>query len=171
MQNHHQNQQGAALAISLIVLLLLTLIGVAAVQGNLVEERMSYNMKDSVQSFQATEMGLKEGEDWLLTLTAQPDVVTTCASQPCVYNINSSLYLEDQTSSWWGTNANAYPSLIAGVTSLPRYYVEFERFVPDSLNIGETSSSGRFYYRVTSRGTGAQDDSVSVIQSTVMKRF
>lgn len=62
---HTQRQRGAVLIISLIFLLVLTLIGVSAMQGTTMQERMSANMQDRNVAFQASEAALRAGEDWL----------------------------------------------------------------------------------------------------------
>ena len=47
------NQQGAALVVSLFMLLILTLIGVSGMQGTVLQERMASNTKDRSIAFQA----------------------------------------------------------------------------------------------------------------------
>lgn len=55
-------QQGAALIVSLILLLVMTLIGVASMRGTTLEERMAGNMRDRSIAFEAGEAGLRESE-------------------------------------------------------------------------------------------------------------
>lgn len=57
-----KKQLGAALPISLIMLLLLTLIGVSGVQVASLEETMAGNARFQSQTFQAAEIGLLAGE-------------------------------------------------------------------------------------------------------------
>ena len=71
MFSHHPpmtrtpHQRGAVLIISLIFLLLMTLVGVTAMQGTTMQERMSGNMQDRNVAFQASEAALRLGENWL----------------------------------------------------------------------------------------------------------
>lgn len=55
-------QHGMALFVSLIFLLLLTIIGVAAMQGAGMQEKMAGNTRLKNQSFQLAEAALREGE-------------------------------------------------------------------------------------------------------------
>lgn len=59
------NQRGAALIVVLILLLIMTLLGLASLRGTLMEERMSANLYDRSLSFQAAEAALREGEAWV----------------------------------------------------------------------------------------------------------
>lgn len=59
---NHQSQQGMALFVSLIFLLLLTIVGVAAMQNATLQEKMAGNTKLKNESFQYAEAGLREGE-------------------------------------------------------------------------------------------------------------
>ena len=60
-----KNQRGVALFISLVLLLVLTIIGVSAVQTTSMEERMARNTHDSVLAFEAAEVALRTGETFL----------------------------------------------------------------------------------------------------------
>ena len=55
-------QQGAVLIIGLIMMLLLTVIGLASVRGTDLQERMAGNMRDRNLAFQSAEAGLRAGE-------------------------------------------------------------------------------------------------------------
>jgi type IV pilus assembly protein PilX len=57
-----QSQRGVALAVVLILLVIMTLLGLAAMRGTLMEERMSSSQTDRELSFQAAEAALREGE-------------------------------------------------------------------------------------------------------------
>lgn len=50
-----KRQQGVVLIIALVFLLLLTLIGVTAMQGTSQEEKMSSNVQQQTEAFQAAE--------------------------------------------------------------------------------------------------------------------
>lgn len=62
-----RSQRGAALATSLILLLMLTLIGVTAMQSTTLEEKMAGNLRSEHLAFQAAEAALRAGEEWLQT--------------------------------------------------------------------------------------------------------
>lgn len=52
-------QQGVALIVTLILLLVLTVTGVAGMFGSVLQERMAANLQDRQQVFQATEAALR----------------------------------------------------------------------------------------------------------------
>lgn len=60
-----RDQNGAALIVSLIILLVLTLLGVASMQTTTLEERMAGNLRDTSVSFEAAEAGLRSAEGYL----------------------------------------------------------------------------------------------------------
>ena len=55
-------QKGAVLLVALIMLLLLTVIGVAAMRDTNLQERMAGNMRDHALAFQAAEAALRFAE-------------------------------------------------------------------------------------------------------------
>ena len=57
-----RRERGAALIISMILLVLITLVGVASLRNVLLEEKMTANYYDRSLAFQAAEAGLRAGE-------------------------------------------------------------------------------------------------------------
>ena len=58
----HPRQQGAALVVALIMLLVMTVLGIAAMQVTRIEERMAGNSRDVNLAFQGAEAGLRDAE-------------------------------------------------------------------------------------------------------------
>ena len=58
-------QRGVVLVTGLIFLVILTLLGVTAMQTTILEERMAGNLRDENLAFQAAEAALREGELFL----------------------------------------------------------------------------------------------------------
>ncbi|MDG4559697.1 MAG: PilX N-terminal domain-containing pilus assembly protein [Candidatus Competibacter sp.] len=54
-----RQQRGAALVVGLILLVVITLVGVAAMRGTTLQEKMAGNLRDSNLSFQAAEAALR----------------------------------------------------------------------------------------------------------------
>ncbi|MGH8460240.1 MAG: PilX N-terminal domain-containing pilus assembly protein [Stenotrophobium sp.] len=69
-------QRGAALMVGLMLLLVLTLLGVAAMRGTTGGERMSANHQQNIQTFQATEAAIHFVMSELRGELAPPDGVT-----------------------------------------------------------------------------------------------
>jgi type IV pilus assembly protein PilX len=67
-----RHEQGMALVVSLVILLSLTLLGLAAIQNTSLEERMAGGFRSEQIALQAAEAALREGEAWLNGLGAPP---------------------------------------------------------------------------------------------------
>ena len=168
-----QSQSGATLAITLIILFIITLLGVSTIQVTQLQEKMSANLQDKELSFNAAETALAAGEAWILSLTSQPASNALCTAYPCVISAYQNLDLSSQNASWWAANSTQYSSTLDNVTSPPRYIVEFLQFIPDTPEVGSSAAqtTGTYYYQITSRGTGSTNDSVSILQTTMARRF
>ncbi|MCO6062603.1 PilX N-terminal domain-containing pilus assembly protein, partial [Pseudomonas sp. MOB-449] len=60
-----QKQKGAVLLVCLIALLALTVLGVTAMSGSTLQERMAGGARDYNVAFQAAESALRVGEDYV----------------------------------------------------------------------------------------------------------
>jgi type IV pilus assembly protein PilX len=180
-------QRGMALIVSLILLLVLTLLGLAAMQNTSLEERMAGNLRAENVAFQASESALRAGEIWVgaPALTVQP---ATSASTPATGQVwaldgpnpntstNQTWWLESDTD-WWTTNGVPYAGTLryTATESLavqPRYVIEQAGFVRDSLVLGQQQDySGRWFYQLTSRGVDAGGRGEGMLRSTFARRF
>jgi type IV pilus assembly protein PilX len=161
----HQ-QQGVALVVSLILLIVMTIIGLASIRGITQQERMSNQSYDRSLAFQATEAALREVELKVeandatrSTLMAAVDGTTKC-------NLASDLRICEKPATadeprWLASGFTSWKSLSAvGTGSLavtPQYFVEYlgENF---ECQPGLGSDNCR-RYRITARsndGTGSR---------------
>lgn len=168
-------QRGVVLIVSLVILLVATLIGVSAMQTNRLEERMAYNSNDANLSFQAAEMGLRAGEQWLDEYDdvhgagAPPRSDAACLASCGVWSdMDSFLAAAAPATSvidpafWaWDTNhdgsADTTPLTGPGVRELgipittsreaPRYAAVFAFAVKDSQNQGQQGDNSSLNYR------------------------
>lgn len=78
-------QQGVALFVSLIFLLLLTLIGLSSMKSATMQEKMAGNTRFKTISFQYAEAGLREGEGYVAALDNAPALAacSTCSGNSC----------------------------------------------------------------------------------------
>ncbi|WP_273428547.1 PilX N-terminal domain-containing pilus assembly protein [Marinobacter sp.] len=65
LSNLARRQQGAVLIVSLIILLVLTLIGIAGMNTSVLQERMAVNAQNSNRAFQAAESSVRALADEL----------------------------------------------------------------------------------------------------------
>lgn len=73
-------QRGVSLIVVLILLLIMTLLGLAVLRGTLLEERMAGNLYDRSLSFQAAEAALRAGE---VIAAAAPTAGSACSGGLC----------------------------------------------------------------------------------------
>lgn len=170
------NQTGATLIVSLIVLVLMTIIGLAAMRGSIMQERMASNTRDSELASQAAETALREAENWLISQVDEP-----IAGASRVWQLNEIHPAPSEAANWWempargrdwwAANGVAGPTL-TNVTSPPRSIIEHQSFIPDDLLIGTgINNTGIHYYRITARGSGGSNQSRVLMQSTVSRRY
>jgi type IV pilus assembly protein PilX len=161
---HIKQQSGAVLAVSLIMLLLLTLIGITGTQVTGLEEKMTGNMRERNIAFQACETALRAGERFLTQATL-PNFTSTGTN---------GLYSETatppkQNDNWSSFNTVAYNAAsLSHTASAPLYVIQRLNVVGESsLDAGNYNENE--VYRVTARGVGGTSNSVAVVQS-VYKR-
>ena len=93
-------QQGSALIISLMILLVMTIVGVATMNSSMLEEKMATNNNDMTITFQAAEAGIGTGitdakpPDAEFFTTSKSAYMDTCNGTPTdgpikVYNIGA----------------------------------------------------------------------------------
>ncbi|HEX7027564.1 MAG TPA: pilus assembly PilX N-terminal domain-containing protein [Gammaproteobacteria bacterium] len=74
--NPCMRQRGIALVTALVMLLILTLIGVTAMNTSTLEEKMAYNMQQDLTAFHAAESGFNLTFEDVNTVTFNPNPVT-----------------------------------------------------------------------------------------------
>ncbi len=121
------SQRGVALAVVLILLVIMTLLGLAAMRGTLMEERMSANQLDRSMSFQAAEAALREGEEVATGKPLLPGngaLGSGCAAGLCAIPDPTVVTPVWMNSAVWAAAPSAVVDLGSGVTATPKYIVE-----------------------------------------------
>jgi len=177
-----RTQRGAALVTSLLLLLVLTVIGITAMQMTRVQERMAGNTRDLNLAFQGAEAALRDGENLIRIQPLKPD---NCSTLPCQFwGPGLSLVADPDTRDdiWWTMYALQYEADLdrASITAHdmvdlkrdPEFLVQYITRVPDTLTVGEGGGAppGRDFYTVTSRSRGGSDKATAIIQSTFARR-
>ncbi|WP_068174284.1 pilus assembly PilX family protein [Hydrogenophaga taeniospiralis] len=176
-----KRERGAVLIISLILLVLITLIGVASLRNVVLEAKMSSNYYDRSLAFQSAEAGLRAGEKiakdqaeatpkhtQALALTVPTDASQCNASTACSGGLCSAPgpYCEGRwtmTDATW-TNATAV-TLNAQAGSSPQYFVEFlgNAFPCDPSTPTVNATCAR--YRITARSQSGTGRAAVMLQS------
>ncbi|WP_323813027.1 pilus assembly PilX family protein [Cellvibrio sp. NN19] len=170
-----KQQTGAVLVVGLVLLLILTVIGLASIRGSDLQERMAGNMRDRNIAFQASEAALREGED-LLNLPVLPSFSGSVVGYwP---DLNKPGAIRPRPTAWtaqqWGANSVQLDADTIGETvEQPRYAIE--KVIVTGLAASQGSGVDKEsieraqdaeYYRITSRGLGITSDAEVVLQST-----
>lgn len=177
-----KKQTGAALIIAMIMLLILTILGVAVMESSVIEERMAGNFMDRNRAFQAAEIALRDAEEWIASQTSPPIAgVGVVDSIGGVINNVDSWWLDDDVAawSWWESNAIAIDSdsdtsasgvnAPEGLNELPRYVIEEYNAVCDTV-VDVNSRDCILVYRVTAMAISGRNTTV-MLQSLFSKRF
>lgn len=149
-------QQGSALVVALVFLLVMTLIGTTAMQGTSQQEKMAGNMHDRNLAFQAAEAALREAVVNVLEVTPTPSIPFQESNDPSV--------VHDPTTYDWGA-ARVYAGALTGISAPPRYVIRRLRGVGAS-----SAASADGVYRVTAQAQGGTTDAVVVLQKTFQCR-
>ena len=160
-------QRGAVLIISLIMLLVLTIIGVTSMRTTVLEEKMAGNMNDKNLAFQAAEAALRDGEALVNSLVATSSFNGT-AGRLGSGDADPDFFA---SATWSNTNSIAYSGTLNYVGAQPRYIVKFVKQIEGdsgSLKVGgygNDRASTVSNFRVTARGTGKSADSSAILQA------
>ena len=184
-----EDQRGAALIVGLIFLVILTLLGVTAMQSSTLEERMAGNARDRNLAFQAAEAALRDAERDIrgkqrpamhrpscagsVVILGMTGTDAACTEGLCCVIGASGLTCaeretpvdRDDTLSLSDAPSVEYGHYTAapaltGVAAQPRYLIEpFTKGQP-KIN----------YYRITARGYGAKASTQVTLQESTSTR-
>ena len=169
-------QRGVVLVISLMMLLVLTLIGLAATRGTALEERMTANQNDREVAFEAAEAALRYGEGTLNAPT-QPNYALNTAG---AYFKQTMVTTGANPQVWWnstfwntaGNMAQYLGGILPAPASPPLYYVvqSTAATTDDTQGTGTSRTAGaptkpQTIYYVYARGVGVTGNTSVILQS------
>ncbi len=170
-------QGGSALIMGLIMLIVVTMMGLTAMQSTTQQERMSGNLRDRNIAFQAAEAALRRGEEALMNRCLQVFNGDGAYDLEANTEAEKLFVREANTAEWTADNSYLFDAFNAACVSpvahvglaqssaAPRYFVERQPAVSGpSLEAGVAKSIEAF--KVTSRGVGGSDTAVVVLQSS-----
>lgn len=161
-----RRHRGVALIISLILLVVVTMLGLAAIRSITQEERMAgYSLARSL-AFQATESALRSAEVLVETHKPQP---ATCDDSSGVMTCPAPLPTatprwEDNTFTDW----SSLPEVGSGVLAItPQYFVEYlgSTFPCNPIDIVDNLNCKR--YRITARSAARGGNATAVMLQSV----
>ncbi|MEE4301130.1 MAG: PilX N-terminal domain-containing pilus assembly protein [Pseudomonadales bacterium] len=168
-----RRQEGVALFIALVVLLIITVLGISGLQTTTLEERMAASARDRDIAFQSAEAALAEGELFVQALGVT-DLATFDLDTDGLYRPRGG-----NDDDWWETvdwvgdaSLPTVADAIAGVAAQPRYIVEYKTRIlaeDDTLNISNVGASvgaPTDVFRITSFGTGGSARANVMLQAS-----
>ena len=192
----YQRQNGNVLVVTLVLLLVFTILGLASIGDVSLNERIATNYRDKNVSFQAAEAALREGEEKAFELAGDhqwESFQSSCSGDDCFTSICNkglcfngtfdsasdctaqppSIGLWEDASTWTASDVAAVSTQSFPLLSdNPRYIIEFMCFVPaDPENNPNpvTSYPGvdwSYMYRITAYSVGETGSSKVAVQST-----
>lgn len=162
-----RRQSGAALVISLIFLLLMTMLSTSTMRSATMQERMAGNTRDYNLGFQAAEAALREAEDYLQNTTVLPDFDDTGAHY-VVNSPNRPVWHEYPPSN--GSGYITYSADISGTAQRPQYFLEklITARPPGTETETGTAVDEIYYFRITAVGYGGAVDTGGVPLTSVV---
>ena len=174
-------ESGAVLIVGLIMLLLITVVGLASIRGSGMQELMAGNMRDRNIAFQTTESGLRLAEGTVDSLVANPFSGNGLWEDLNVPGAPRTPVSTWQAEQWLAVNnniVNALETNAPGLVNNPRYVIE-KMSLPigevaaadgSAIGIGSINQGNQVpepdYFRITSRALGGTDTTEVVLQST-----
>jgi type IV pilus assembly protein PilX len=159
-------QNGAALIVCLILLLVMTILGVSSITSTTMEEKMAGNIRNKHLSFQAAEAALRNGETIANGLGADTNFNGTNGLYPRSQHDDADFPIWEQASGINWQDAAA----ISGLVQNPQYIVEdFGDSPRDNdcmLQLPIQPGCLLPVYRVTAQGWGLNTNGYTMLQST-----
>ena len=185
MNSPRHRQQGVALVVALILLLILTVLALASVRGTSLQERMSSNMYDRSLAFQRAEAAMRAAESKITDFSD----ITALSGVDCSPTTGVACPLLP-AGTFTGTNANwvnvedAHNVNTDITPGTPQYSVQFIGTGQAQNNVGQEANAecGNYgnpcqpdnvaYYRVTARSNNPSDgaDRAIVVLQSIYKR-
>lgn len=172
-------QRGIALFLSLVILMLLTIAGVAAVQTTQLQARMARNAHDNLIALQAAERALREGERFLMTSSPDASRYTAAGADGLWRPADFGAVPVWRAERVWvdGGSGSRRAAPVAGASAAPQYLIEWLTTLagPDNPHLLEQSTVASVprtaIFRITARGFGATRHARAQLQSTFAVRL
>lgn len=170
-------QKGAALIVSLVMLLLITLLGLASARTVSLEEKMAANSYDRNLALQAAEAALREGEAYAETnkptpaytdadanCPTSPSAIDNCSNGVCPVPDKDCPSRWDPSSGFTGwTNASTSLGTLAGTA--PQYFIEYLGTSFPCTDGGSSDPKNCKRYRITARCNPGAGRATVMLQS------
>jgi Tfp pilus assembly protein PilX len=178
-----RRQRGAVLAVSLILLLVMTMLAVSGGQAVRLQERMAGNLRSVDLALQGAEAGLRDAERQVDAITTWPSWCTTNTATGCamfdidVLRTTDSFDLRTAGQAWWDASAQDYrgTTTLGGIARDPQFVTERAAQICDTAEAPCSETDTLYYFRNTARAPGAGATATSStadvrLESTYVRR-
>ena len=188
--NARKNQKGATLIIALVILLVMTIIGVASMKSSNLQERMSGNARQKTIAKNAALTAMREAEIWLQENVKDPAAIDQFGSNIAgLYaavappNATKRVVTVDLTdpSDWSSLGVVSSAITSALVSQQPKYIIEyigrdFRGAANSSVQMLDAEAKGNadlspYFFRITAIGWGKDANIYSILESTYMTGY
>lgn len=164
-RSRRAGQRGVALVVALILLVVITLVGLAAVRGTIMQQKMANNLYDRQIAFQNTEAAMRAAA---ALVTTNPGIIARncqAASVVCLGNPFTDPGFPTGKIQTVGAGTAAGQFTVGGVAAgQPQYVVE------NMGNWVDTTSSTGFNQSANSQNYGAQGTSTTAVYYRITAR-
>jgi len=163
-----RDQQGIALIVVLVLLVVTAILGLAIMRSSAMQERMAANLRDRSVAFQAAEGALRFAQDQVLGAGDWDTQIPTAAD--CT---SDSICPSGSAAVWRQVPDDSYDNMM--IPENPEYWIEYLGTGPGQpggcdTTSGSTLNCANPLYRVTARSRSAGRADV-LVQATVISRI
>lgn len=168
--SNRSEQHGAALIVSLIILVIMTMLGLAAIRGVTQQERMAGNSQSRNVSFQASEWALREIEAKIESTSPRiTQTAGTCGVVSTVMTCGAPA--TSDTPRWRDSSFNNWTDWTAVGTGsqaiTPKYFVEYLGNTYSCNPNDPSAATNCLRYRITVRSGGGASGRAQVMLQSV----
>jgi type IV pilus assembly protein PilX len=161
------NQRGVSLLIVLLLLLVMTLLGLASLRGTILGEKSTSNLYDRSLGFQASEAALREAEAVIILTNPTFPASGGCTNGICSAPTGSSADVWTSNSGWRTATVS-----VGTTTAAPQFIIEpagQKEKTRDCVALGGTEDECLApVFRITARSTAA-DRAQVILQANFVR--
>lgn len=172
-------QRGSALIFALVFLLVMTVIGVAGMQGTTQQEKMAGNMRNRNLAFQAAEAALRAGEKFVDPVKdaggncIRPTADAFDGKKGLLQPQDDAIKIVGDDGAFWmawnwkDNSMQLATNTLDKVKDQPRYVIEDISGKDPLCSVCASGPTPTCYcYRITALGVGGTTDAIVILQST-----
>ena len=163
-----KKQRGITLAIVLIMLLIITVLGVASIRGATTQERMTGNFYDRTLAMQAAESALRAGFRLVTESNTPPDVAINCteSTEGRCAAVPVTAFTGGTAADGWSNAAKINTDLSA--SSSPQYLIQKIALIQNGA--GSSSTDDAFDLGIGYRDRGIPTSTTSIYRIIARSR-